>query len=133
MHIKEEPRIPSQAAPHREITAAADALILKAMTKIPAGRYQTMDEFRNDLQHCYGKVAFKRNANAVAGVKPVGKEGRTRRLTEELDEWLHGDQPTLSEKEARMIAMIGEANEAFDKSEQERLADALDAALEDED
>ncbi len=136
MHINEQPRPPSEAAPHQEITEAADRLVLKAIAKSPTDRYQSMDEMRADLQHCYGSVAYKRNATDIPGVQPVGKEGRAKRLTEELDEWLHSDQPRLSEREARMLAMIGTAEGSFDEAiapdEQERIADALDAALDDD-
>ena len=136
MHINEEPLPPSETAPHQEITSAADDLILKAIAKDPGQRYQTMDELRADLQRCYGSVAFKRNVSGVAGVQPVGKEGRAKRLTEELDEWLHSDQPRLSEREARILAMIGHAHDALDEAiapdEEKRIADALDAALDED-
>ncbi len=138
MHINQSPPRASEVAPHREITEAADRLILRAMSKDPDGRYQSMDEFRHDLQRCYGSVAYKRNAGDIIGQKQPGKAGRrSRRLTEELDDWLRSDSSGLSESEARSLAMMHGGVPAFDEAplseaEQERLADALDAALEED-
>jgi len=135
MHINEPPPPPSRAAPGHEITAAADALVLKAMAKDPAHRHQDMDELRADLQHCYGSVAYKRNAASV-GAPSIGREGRARRLTEELDEWLHGGGAGLSLQEARMMAVISTAEQSFDRMpavDEDKLASALDRALDDDD
>jgi len=137
MHINKSPPRPSEVAPNLEITEGADRLILRAMAKDPDGRYQSMDEFRHDLQRCYGSVAYKRNAGDILGEKQPGKAGRRKRLTEELDDWLRSDQSRLSEKEARALAMMPVAAPGFNEpplsaDEQERLADALDAALDDE-
>ena len=47
-HVKEEPVPPSQVDP--EVPAWADAIVLKAMQKDPADRYQSAGEMRNDIQ-----------------------------------------------------------------------------------
>src|ERR1700727_1944375 len=47
-HVTENPIPPSRVDP--EIPAWADAIVLKAMAKDPADRYQTAGEMRNDLQ-----------------------------------------------------------------------------------
>jgi eukaryotic-like serine/threonine-protein kinase len=47
-HVKEDPVPPSQVDP--EVPAWADAIVLKAMQKDPADRYQSAGEMRNDLQ-----------------------------------------------------------------------------------
>jgi serine/threonine protein kinase len=126
MHINQEPLAPSEAAPQQEITRTADAVILKCIAKHREQRYQSMDEFRTDLQHCYGSVAFKRNATSIPGAPSIGKEARAKRLTEELDEWLHSDQPSLSEREARIIAMIGGTDDSFRPADHDKIAAALD-------
>jgi eukaryotic-like serine/threonine-protein kinase len=47
-HVKEDPVPPSQIDP--EVPAWADAIVLKAMRKDPADRYQSAGEMRNDIQ-----------------------------------------------------------------------------------
>src|SRR5437868_2319019 len=47
-HVREEPIPPSQIDP--EIPAWADAIVLKAMAKDPAQRYQSAGEMRADIQ-----------------------------------------------------------------------------------
>ncbi len=47
-HVKEEPIPPSRIDP--EVPAWADAIVLKAMQKDPAMRYQSAGEMRNDIQ-----------------------------------------------------------------------------------
>jgi eukaryotic-like serine/threonine-protein kinase len=47
-HVKEEPVPPSRIDP--EVPAWADAIVLKAMQKDPADRYQSAGEMRNDIQ-----------------------------------------------------------------------------------
>lgn len=46
-HVHEDPRRPSQVNP--EISPELDSVIMKAMSKNPANRYQTSAEFRSDL------------------------------------------------------------------------------------
>jgi serine/threonine-protein kinase len=46
-HVREDPRLPSSI--NREVPAELDAILLKAMSKNPANRYQSAAEMRNDL------------------------------------------------------------------------------------
>jgi beta-lactam-binding protein with PASTA domain/predicted Ser/Thr protein kinase len=46
-HVREDPRLPSSINP--EIPPELDAIVLKAMSKNPANRYQSAAEMRNDL------------------------------------------------------------------------------------
>ncbi len=60
------------------------------------------------------------------------------RLTEELDEWITNDPSALSVEQARMVSLVETAEKAFTPSamspqEAERLANALDRALDDDD
>lgn len=138
MQIHNPAPSPRATNPHVEITEAAEALIFKAMAKDPAQRHQSMDEFREELQFCYGSIAFKRHAAAIVGDTPPGPQSRQKRLTDELSEWMaDAEQPRLSPEEARMVAIVNAAEQVFAEAlppeEQERLADALDRALEDDD
>jgi hypothetical protein len=96
-----------------------------------------MDDFRAELQNCYGSIAYKRHATKVPGVNPKGAEARKKRLTEEIDDWLHSDHSAMSVEEARMIALVDQAEKAFvqpnlSPQDAERLAKALDDALDDD-
>jgi eukaryotic-like serine/threonine-protein kinase len=140
MHIHKQPPQPREFAPHREITDMAEQVMLKAMQKDPARRYQDMQEFRTDLEGAYGSISYRRHAAAGTGMKPRGEEARQqpRRLTEELDEWLHSDASKLSVEQARVMALVDRAERSFSNAptmspaEAERLANALDRALDDE-
>jgi eukaryotic-like serine/threonine-protein kinase len=140
MHIHKQPPAPREFAPHREITDMAEQVMLKAMQKDPARRYQDMVEFRRDLEGAYGSISYRRHAAPTTGMPPRGEEARQspRRLTEELDEWIHGDASKLSVEQARVMALVDRAERSFSNAptmspaEAERLASALDRALDDE-
>jgi serine/threonine-protein kinase len=140
MHIHTNPPSPREFAPHREITEMAEALILKAMQKDPNKRFQNMTEFRRDLSNAYGSISYRRHGAQAPGIEPRGEEARApkKRLTEELDEWITTDNSGLSVEQARMLALVETAEKAFTPSsmspqEAERLANALDRALDDDD
>jgi hypothetical protein len=106
------------------------------MQKDPDRRYQNMAELRTDLQGAYGTVAYRRHA---VGLPPRGKEARQRRLTEELEDWMRSDSSGMSIEQARLLALVEQADKAFSPqgqalspSEAEKLANALDRALEDD-
>ncbi|MGN6109680.1 MAG: protein kinase domain-containing protein, partial [Kofleriaceae bacterium] len=140
MHIHTPPPSPREFAPHREITEMAEAVILRAMQKDPARRYQNMAEFRHDLANAYGSISYRRHGAAAPRLAPRGEEARStkRRLTEELDEWITTDESGLSVEQARMLALVETADQAFTPTsmspqEAEKLAHALDRALDDDD
>jgi len=126
---------PRAFAPQREITEGAERVVMRAMAKDPDRRYQTMAEMRTDLAQAYGSVSFRRHVQVDGGVR--GAEARKKRLTEEIDEWLHSDHSSMSVEEARMIALVDQAEKAFvqpnlSPQDAERLAKALDDALDDD-
>jgi serine/threonine protein kinase len=61
-HVKQDPVPPSRVDP--EVPAWADDIVLKALQKDPARRYQSADEMRNDIQR------------ALAGTPVVGPKRR---------------------------------------------------------
>jgi serine/threonine-protein kinase len=140
MHIHTAPPSPREFAPHREITEQAESVILKAMQKDPGKRYQDMVEFRRDLEISYGSVSYRRKGAPVRGLEPRGQEARAprKRLTEELDEWISNDTSGLSVEQARMVALVESAEKSFaptgmSPAEAERIANALDRALDEDD
>ncbi|MCE9576838.1 MAG: serine/threonine protein kinase [Deltaproteobacteria bacterium] len=137
MHINTQPPSPREFAPHREITEGAERVVLRAMLKDPNKRYQNMAELRHDLELAYGSVSYRRHAGGAPGLVPRGAEARNKRLTEELDDWLRTDQSSMSVEQARMLTLTEQADKAFAEAqltpaEAERLAEALDKALDDD-
>ena len=53
-HVREQPMPPSRVDP--ELPGWADAIVLKAMAKDPADRYQSAGEMRNDIQRALSGV-----------------------------------------------------------------------------
>jgi serine/threonine-protein kinase len=81
-HVKEDPIPPSRVDP--EVPPWADAIVLKAMQKDPADRYQSAGEMRNDLQRALSgaPVAAPMLGAAYAGARqlsgaPTQVAGRT--------------------------------------------------------
>jgi serine/threonine-protein kinase len=139
MHIHTPPPSPREFAPHREITEMAEGVILKAMQKDPGKRYQDMVEMRRDLANAYGSISYRRNAAPSTGLPRVDESARApkKRLTEELDEWITSDGSGMSVEQARMMSLVETAEKAFTPTsmspvEAERLANALDRALDDD-
>ncbi|MBP6841283.1 MAG: serine/threonine protein kinase [Kofleriaceae bacterium] len=137
MHINQPPPSPREFAPHREITEAAEKVILRAMQKDANKRYQTMADFRRDVENSYGTVSYRRHGSGVPGIAPVGREARKRPLTDEIDEWIRSDNSGLTVEQARMLALVDAAERSFSPpgmapDEAERLASALDRALDDD-
>ena len=67
----------------------------------------------------------------------VGREARKKRLTEEIDDWFKSDTSSLTLEQARTMALIKTADQAFigpnmSQAEQERIASAVDKALDDD-
>jgi serine/threonine-protein kinase len=139
MHIHTPPPSPREFAPHREITEMAEGVILKAMQKDPGKRYQDMVAFRKDVQDAYGSITYRRNAGPPTGLPPKNEAERApkKRLTEELDEWITQDPSGMSVEQARMVALVETAEKAFtptsmSPADAEKLANALDRALDDD-
>jgi serine/threonine-protein kinase len=102
MQISHPPPSPREVAPHLEITEQAEALILKAMQKKPDDRHQNLDDFRAELQNCYGSISFRRHSKSAQAPQV---EERPKRLTDELEDWIHDGKGGLSLEEARRLAM----------------------------
>ena len=79
-------------------------------------------------------MPFRRHA---VGLPRTGKEARNKRLTEEIEDWMHSDSSGMSIEQARMLALVEQAERAFSgdrlsPNEAENLANALDRALDDD-
>jgi serine/threonine-protein kinase len=127
-HITEAPVPPRQRRPSAEITEAAERLILKALAKEPDDRFQSMDELRVELQHCFGTVAYRRDAYRIPGLRESGVLPRIRRLTDELDEWLRQSEDVMAEATRRMQewAASGAVTLAPEKKQPAVIVDGVD-------
>jgi serine/threonine protein kinase len=57
---------PRDRAPGIEITPEAEQLIMKALSKDPLRRQQSMEELHEELQRCYGSVRYRRSLERSA-------------------------------------------------------------------
>lgn len=127
MQISEPPPSPRLLAPHQEITEATEQLIFRALAKDPSDRHQSMDEFRAELQGCYGSVTYKRNVMAFGA-------GPADRVEEPMSPRTRDNHPT----EHDTVKFVDSAEKALEGArlsaeEEARLGDALERALDDDD
>jgi serine/threonine-protein kinase len=108
-HVREDPRLPSSINP--VIPPALDAILLKAMSKNPANRYQSAADMRNDLLRA---VAGQR----VEATPVMGDNERTTILGaapaaygyggyDQDDEWSDEDEDAYRRQRRRRMVLIG--------------------------
>jgi beta-lactam-binding protein with PASTA domain/tRNA A-37 threonylcarbamoyl transferase component Bud32 len=74
-HVREDPIPPSQI--DREIPSWADAIVLKAMAKDPADRYQSATEMRADIQRAMSGMPVDAQTMAMSNNNYTGQQTRT--------------------------------------------------------
>ena len=62
---------PRDRAPGIGITPEAEQLIMKALSKDPLRRQQSMEELHEELQRCYGSVRYRRSIERSVAEAPV--------------------------------------------------------------
>jgi beta-lactam-binding protein with PASTA domain len=97
-HVREDPRLPSSI--NRDVPPELDAILLKAMSKNPANRYQSAADMRNDLLRALAgqrveatPVMGEDEKTAIIGA-PVGGYGNT---------W---DDDSARRRKRRIIAIV---------------------------
>jgi len=94
-HVRENPIPPSRVDP--EIPAWADAIVLKAMAKDPADRYQSAGEMRNDIQRALSgmPVSAPNRTAAYQGTRRMGPGTAVAGPTSSIPAYRYGpeDQP----------------------------------------
>ncbi|RBY93621.1 Stk1 family PASTA domain-containing Ser/Thr kinase [Blastococcus sp. TF02-8] len=100
-HVREDPRLPSSI--NREVPPELDAILLKAMSKNPANRYQSAADMRNDLLRALAgqrveatPVMGEDEKTAIIGA-PVGGYGSYD------DDW---DDDEARRRKRRIIAIV---------------------------
>ncbi|MEK6606034.1 MAG: serine/threonine-protein kinase [Myxococcota bacterium] len=71
-HLFEPPPLPRLVRPDIAIPEAAECVILRALSKNPARRQQSMDELYEELQTCFSGVFYKRDADMIPGAQEKG-------------------------------------------------------------
>jgi len=66
---------PRKRAPSIEITDEAEALIMKALSKDPRRRHQSMEELVRELQRSYGSVRYRRSLQTPQSDKEITRPG----------------------------------------------------------
>ncbi|MDT0274379.1 Stk1 family PASTA domain-containing Ser/Thr kinase [Blastococcus goldschmidtiae] len=98
-HVREDPRLPSSINP--AVPAELDAILLKAMSKNPANRYQSAAEMRNDLLRALAgqrveatPVMGDAEKTAIIGAVPAG-----------YDDW-DGEEEQAQRRKRRIIIAV---------------------------
>ena len=77
LKVVSEPVVsPRTRAPGIEITEEAEQLIMKALSKDPRQRQQSMEEVFEELQRCYGSVRYRRSLESAVSPIPLQKVKR---------------------------------------------------------
>ncbi len=103
-HVREDPRLPSSINP--EIPAELDAILLKAMSKNPANRYQSAADMRNDLLRALAgqrveatPVMGDAEKTAIIGAPPGGFGYRD-------DEQWDDDEADARRRRKKIVAIV---------------------------
>jgi eukaryotic-like serine/threonine-protein kinase len=91
-HVRENPIPPSRVDP--ELPGWADPIVLKAMAKDPADRYQSAGEMRNDIQRALSgaPVAAPMHTEAYAGTRRMGPSTQLAGPTSAIPAYSYGPQ-----------------------------------------
>jgi beta-lactam-binding protein with PASTA domain/tRNA A-37 threonylcarbamoyl transferase component Bud32 len=102
-HVREDPRTPSSINP--EIPPELDAILLKAMSKNPANRYQSAADMRADLLRAVAgqrveatPVMSDAEKTTIIGASPAGNGY--------ADPWKDDEQAAQRRKRNRVIALV---------------------------
>ena len=108
-HVRENPIPPSRVDP--EIPGWADAIVLKAMAKDPADRYQSAGEMRIDIQRALSgmPVAAPTRAEMYQGTRRMGQGTMAAGPTSAIPAYRYGpeDQPPSGRRRIWLWVVIG--------------------------
>jgi serine/threonine-protein kinase len=105
-HVREDPRLPSSINPR--VPPELDAIVLKAMSKNPANRYQSAADMRTDLLRAL-------NGQRVEATPVMGDAEKTTILgavpaaygRPQQDQWDDEDDEAAARRKRRIIAIVG--------------------------
>jgi serine/threonine-protein kinase len=108
-HVREDPIPPSQLDP--EIPRWADAIVLKAMAKDPAMRYQSAAEMRSDIQRALQGMPVAAPTMAMGRTQVMGAGGPTATRVQraatgyDLPPVRYDDEPPRGGSEGKKVAL----------------------------
>jgi serine/threonine-protein kinase len=104
-HVREDPRLPSSIAP--AIPPELDAILMKAMSKNPANRYQSAADMRNDLLRAVAgqrveatPVMGDAEKTAIIGAPPGGYGHY------DEERWDEDDEAAARRRKRRIVAIV---------------------------
>jgi serine/threonine-protein kinase len=111
-HVREDPRLPSSINP--QIPRELDAILLKAMSKNPANRYQSAQEMRNDLLRALAgqrveatPVMDDAEKTAIIGGPVAAAYGRYGSPDYGRDDdWTDEDEEAAKRRKRKIIAIV---------------------------
>ncbi|UOY00539.1 Stk1 family PASTA domain-containing Ser/Thr kinase [Blastococcus sp. PRF04-17] len=110
-HVREDPRLPSSINP--QIPPELDAILLKAMSKNPANRYQSAQEMRNDLLRALAgqrveatPVMNDAEKTAIIGGPVAAAYGRYGGRDDADDRWDAEDEEAAKRRKRKIIAIV---------------------------
>ncbi|TDC89204.1 Stk1 family PASTA domain-containing Ser/Thr kinase [Saccharopolyspora aridisoli] len=112
-HVREEPRKPSDVVP--ATPASLDAVVLKALSKNPANRYQSAAEMRADLVRVLSGQRPKapmimseeeHTAMLGQGAGPTETIGSGRHRSEDVDDYPPAHQPERRRSKNAVVALV---------------------------
>jgi serine/threonine-protein kinase len=105
-HVREDPRLPSSINPR--VPPELDAILLKAMSKNPANRYQSAADMRTDLLRALNgqrveatPVMGDAEKTTILGAVPAAYGGP------QQDQWDDEDDEEARRRKRRIIAIVG--------------------------
>ncbi|WP_448626224.1 Stk1 family PASTA domain-containing Ser/Thr kinase [Geodermatophilus sp. URMC 64] len=106
-HVREDPRLPSSINP--DVPPELDAILLKAMSKNPANRYQSAAEMRNDLLRALAgqrveatPVMNDAEKTTILAAAPGGYGG----YGHDDEDWGEQDEAARRKRRNRIIAIV---------------------------
>jgi eukaryotic-like serine/threonine-protein kinase len=107
-HVRENPIPPSRVDP--EIPGWADAIVLKAMAKDPADRYQSAGEMRQDIQRALSgmPVAAPTRTELYQGTRRMGQGTMQAGATSAIPAYRYGadDEPPSGKRSRRWLWIV---------------------------
>jgi eukaryotic-like serine/threonine-protein kinase len=102
-HVRENPVPPSQLDP--EVPAWADAIVLKAMAKDPADRYQSAPEMRADIQRAMTGLPLAAPTEMMQSTQRMGGATMVAPPTSSIPPYEYGDEEEPPRGRGRRVAL----------------------------
>ena len=103
-HVSEAPRPPSELKP--QVSPELEAVVLKAMAKDPRDRYQSAEEFFQDLQRAVGGMAVTAPLTGTAAFPATQALTRQQPVVVEEERWVEEEEPRRRGAGPGMVLLV---------------------------